>query len=174
MKIVCTVLTFATLTCCFCSKDNDNGNNGPSAQDTSFMNHATYINLGEVSAGNLAVSKGTQPAIQQFGQSMISDHTTAQEDLKRVASGFNHNLPPDTDAEHKAKAALLMSLNGRLFDSTYIYMMVEGHGKAIQLHESEVQAGFNKNVKKYASDKLQVIRHHKMMADSIAMALFPR
>ena len=173
MKIVSTVLAIATLTCCFCSKDDDSDNARPSAQDTSFMNHATYINLGEVSAGNLAVSKGSHQAIKQFGQSMIGDHTSAQEDLKRVAADLRHNLPGDTDAEHKAKAALLMSLSGSRFDSTYIYMMVEGHNKAIQLHESEVQAGSNGNVKRYASDKLQVIRHHQMMADSIANALFP-
>lgn len=104
---------------------------------------------------------------------MIADHTSAQEDLKKVAADLRHNLPGDTDAAHKAKAALLMSLSGSRFDSTYIHMMVEGHNKAIQLHESEAQAGSNGNVKRYASDKLQVIRHHKMMADSIANALFP-
>lgn len=174
MKIVCTVLAFATLTCCFCSKDDDNNNGRPTSQDTSFMNHATYINLGEVSAGNLAVSKGMHAAIQQFGQSMISDHTGAQEDLKKIASNVKHSLPGDTDAEHKAKAALLMSLSGNHFDSTYIYMMVEGHDKAIQLHDSEVRMGSNNQVKQYATDKLQVIRHHRMMADSIARALFPR
>jgi putative membrane protein len=174
MKIVCTLMGVAVLTCCFCSKDDDNSNSRPTAQDSSFMNHATYVNLGEVSAGNLAISKGTQAAIQQFGQSMIGDHTSAQEDLKKIALNVNHNLPGDTDAEHKAKAAMLMSLSGNPFDSTYIYMMVEGHDKAIQLHEAEVQQGSNKDIKRYASDKLQVIRHHRMTADSLARVLFPR
>ncbi|WP_114791266.1 DUF4142 domain-containing protein [Niabella yanshanensis] len=64
-------------------------------------------------------------------------------------------------------------LNQNRFNSTYIYMMVEDPKKAIQLHEPEVQAGSNANVKGYASDKLKIIRHHKMMADSLANALFP-
>ena len=157
-----------------CDKDDDNTPiNNYSAKDRDFMAKATYINLGEVSSGNLALQKTSTPAIVTFANMMITDHTNAHNQLKSMVQPKGGVVPADTDQEHKDMAAMLASLSGDAFDSTYIYMMVAGHDKAIALHQDEIQNGSNQELKDFASNKLPVIQHHRMMADSIAHALFP-
>jgi putative membrane protein len=154
-------------------KDDDNDNTGINQKDRDFMTMATYSNLGEVSSGNLAVGKAINASVKNFGTMMIADHGSAHQQLSSIASGHNYTLPSETDQEHKDMAQMLMMLDGDAFDSTYMYMMVQGHDKAIALHQEEIQNGRNSDVKQYAREKLEVIEHHRIMADSLAQALYP-
>jgi putative membrane protein len=153
-----------------CDKDDDDDMN---QKDRDFMTHASYINFGEVDAGNLAMQRAGDSAITHYGNMMINDHSMAQNDLTTIAANYDVQLPAETDQEHKNMANMLMMLQGDAFDSTYIYMMVQGHDKAISLHQDEVQNGYNQDVKEYAAEKLVKIQHHRALADSIAKALFP-
>jgi len=155
-----------------CNDDDDNGMQ-LSQKDMDFMNRATYINLGEVGSGNIAVQKAMNTPVKDFGSMMIADHTNAHQQLSSIASDNGYTLPSETDQEHKSMANMLMMLDGDTFDSTYMYMMVQGHDKAIALHQDELQNGKNKAVKEYAQDKLEVIQHHRHLADSLAHALYP-
>jgi putative membrane protein len=156
-----------------CDKDDDTSPEKYSAKDKDFMAKATYTNLGEINSGNLAVQKATSQAVINFGSMMVTDHTNAQVQLKNLAQPNGHVLPSDTDQEHKDMAAMLSSLSGDAFDSTYMYMMISGHDKAIALHQDEIQNGSDTDLKNFAAEKILVIQHHRMMADSIAHALFP-
>ena len=137
------------------------------------MTQASYTNFGEVDAGKFATQRSGDSAITGFGNMMINDHSMAQNDLAIVAQAHGTSLPLETDQEHKDMYNMLMMLNGNAFDSTYIYMMVKGHDKAIALHQDEVQNGQNMDVKQYAAEKLVTIQHHRTIADSIAKALYP-
>lgn len=137
------------------------------------MMRATYVNLGEINAGNLAVQQAVNSAVKGYGQTMIADHSMAHTDMIAIAGNEGVQLPAETDQEHKDMAVMLSMQQGEAFDSMYIYMMVTGHDKAITLHEHEIQNGQSEEVRQYAADKLEKIRHHRMMADSIAHALFP-
>lgn len=153
-----------------CNKDDEEDMN---QKDRDFMMRASYTNLGEVNAGNLAMQRSGDSSIKGFGNMMINDHSMAQNDLNNIASNYDVSLPTETDEEHKNMANMLMMLQGDAFDSTYIYMMIQGHDKAISLHQDEAQNGSNRDVKKYAAEKLVKIQHHRTLADSIAKALFP-
>jgi putative membrane protein len=157
-----------------CDKDDDNTPvNNYSAKDKEFITKATYINLGEINSGNIALQKTSNPPIVAFANMMITDHTSAHNQLKDMVQPKEQAVPSDTDQEHKNMATVLSSLSGDAFDSTYIYMMVAGHDKAIALHQDEIQNGSDQELKNFASGKLPVIQHHRMVADSLAHALFP-
>ena len=145
-----------------------------SQKDQSFMVNATYSNIGEVETGNIARQRAMDAAVTNFGSMMVSDHGKAHNELQDIAQDVSYILPTATDKEHKDMAAMLMNLSGRVFDSTYMYMMVAGHDKAIALFQDEVANGQNPTVKSYAADKLPTLTHHRHMADSIARTLFPR
>ena len=168
-----TFLLLGTAACFVFTSCDKEDNDDTNTQDTTFMNQATYINLGEIASGEIAKTKASEAVVKEFGEMMITDHTTAHNDLKTVAERINHTLPGDTDKKHKDMAALLMSLDGRAFDSTYMHMMVKGHNEAIMLHEQQLMGGDNPAVVAYAENKIRVIKHHRMMADSIARVLFP-
>ena len=161
-----------------CKKDDDNNNNNNngnnlSQTDKDFMNRATYSNLSEVETGNMAKQKGTTATITNYGDMMVQDHGKAHNELSDIAQDRRYSLPTETDQEHKDMAAMLMALNGRAFDSTYIHKMVEAHDKTIVIFQNEISNGQSADVKSYASNKLPALQHHRHMADSIANAMFP-
>lgn len=166
--IILAAFTFLILSSC--DKDDDED---MSQKDRDFMRQATFINFGEIDAGNIALQHGTESSVKMYGNMMVTDHAAAQNDLLSIAMRYNVQLPDETDQEHKDMAALLMTLNGNVFDSTYLYKMISGHDKAIMLHEDEIRNGNHKDVKHYASAKLATIQHHRAHADSLARALFP-
>jgi putative membrane protein len=152
-----------------CTKNDDKNNTNPLSQaDKDFLNKVTYTNLGEVEAGNIAQARGINSAVINYGMMMENDHSAAHDQLKSIAEDYNYSLPGETDQEHKDMAAMLNSLSGDVFDSTYIHKMIEGHDKAITLLQNEISSGQNTAVKAYASEKLPTIQHHRHMADSIA------
>jgi putative membrane protein len=156
-----------------CGKDDDTFPDYYNSIDNDFMIKATYINKGEVDAGNIALQRALHPGVKDFGTVMITDHNAAQAALEYLVTPRGKTLPSETDQEHKDMAATLMSLTGDAFDSTYLYMMIAGHNKAIALHQNEIQNGYDELLKKYATDKLAIIQHHRMVADSLAHALYP-
>lgn len=168
-----TLLLFGTTTLIFaasCHKDDDHDLNG---SDRSFMTQATYINLAEISTGTLAAQRGTHGEVKAYGTLMINDHNNAQQELASIATAVGFTLPADTDEEHKAMGLMLSGLSGDAFDSTYLYKMVEGHDEAIALFEDENANGSNPSLKEYTSAKLPALKHHRMMADSLAHTLYP-
>jgi putative membrane protein len=153
-----------------CNKDDNENMN---QKDRDFITQASYINYGEVDAGNLATQHSADSSIIRFGKMMVADHSKAQNDLANVAYYYKASLPDGTDQKHTDMAAMLAMLQGDAFDSTYIYMMVEGHDEAIALYGDEVQNGLNEAVKQYAAETFVKIKQHRELADSIARALFP-
>jgi len=154
-------------------QNDQNEVNGLSHQDKEYMDKITYVNLGEIDAGNLAKQHGSNASIIDFGNMMVEDHGQAHKDLLNIATDKSYSLPSETNQEHKDMGAKLSALSGREFDSTFIYMMVKGHEKAIELEQDEIDKGKDEAVKGYASKTLPVIQHHRNFADSLAHALFP-
>src|SRR5215217_2386970 len=94
-----TGLTFAA-----CDKTNENDLN---EQDETFLLKASVSNTAEVSAGNLALSKATNPAVKSFAAHMVSEHTLAQSDLKLVSNNVAFPVKDSLDPAHQAIAAQL-------------------------------------------------------------------
>lgn len=156
----------------FSCKKNDNSNtNGTSTADHSFMAQASYSNMAEVDAGQLASTQGNDAMVRSYGHTMVSDHTTAENDLQAVASQVTYNLPSGVDSMHMALKAQLATMSGRAFDSMYMHMQVNDHNAAITLFQNEASNGYNQNVKNYANKYLPKLQMHKQMADSIIAAM---
>jgi putative membrane protein len=151
-----------------CDKDDDDTDPEYNSTDREFVMKASMANTAEIDAGSLASTKATDGGIQDFGEMMVSDHTTAKSQLKDIADDLRLPAPDSLDAEHVALKTLLMSLSGRAFDSAYIHSQVKDHQAAIDLFNTQVQNGRNQRLKDYASGQLPHLQHHLDMADSLA------
>ena len=58
----------------------------PNAQDLAFVQQATASGLAEVSEGQTATAKSSVPAVRDFGQRMVTDHTAANNQLSAIAA----------------------------------------------------------------------------------------
>ena len=80
----------------------------------------------------LAAQKAQSPEVKRFGECMASDHSMANEQLKKVVSQKDVALPADMDASGKREYEKLQKLSGAQFDREYMKAMVSDHQKDIR------------------------------------------
>jgi len=137
------------------------------APDVTFAAAAAQANLGEVALGHLANERGEHADVRQFGERMVSDHTTAYNRLKDAASGLKVTLPDDPGATQNAQKQKLSALHGTAFDKAYARLMVEDHKKAIALFQNEAQEGTHDDLTQYAEKTLPILQEHQRMAERL-------
>ena len=80
-----------------------------SAKDSArFAANAAQGGMTEVELGKLAIQRGTEPSVKEFGQRMIADHTRANNELKLVAAEKNIELPSDLNSSQKSTMEKLL------------------------------------------------------------------
>lgn len=174
MKITSKVLLFslaASLTFFACKKSKSNNTQTLSSQDQAFISKASLSNTAEIQAGGLADSTSDTATIRAFGQQMVTDHTTAQNDLKTLGGNFNVSVKDSVDSMHSSLINTLRGLSGRMFDSVYIMSQIKDHQAAISDFQNEINEGNQSNVINYANKYLPKLQMHLQMADSIATAM---
>ena len=137
------------------------------SSDRKFVTEAALSGMAEVELGRLAVERGASAAVKQFGQRMVDDHTRANEELMRLASGLGITVPA-LDAKHRAPISKLSRLSGAEFDRAYMKQMVTDHQKAVSLFQREAERGAHADLKSFAAGKLPALQEHLRMAREMA------
>jgi putative membrane protein len=132
-----------------------------------FMMDAAQDSHLEIELGKLAQERGSSPAVKEFGERMVEEHTKALDKLKTAASDVNVTIPDELQAKHKATVDRLSKLSGEEFDQAYMKSMVQDHKKAVNLFERTSKNAQNEAVKNYASETSPALREHPELAPKI-------
>jgi putative membrane protein len=163
---------FASVFAISACDDDDDNERSLNAVDDNFVEKAALANMTEVDFGQLASTKATNTAVKAFAQHMVSEHTTAQNELRDIADDYNNiDWPDDLDQQHQQIKQQLMTLTGYAFDSLYMASQVMDHETTRNLFQNEITNGTEQRVKSYASKYLPGIEHHLHQADSIRNVL---
>jgi len=130
--------------------------------DQSFFTQASQANLAEIAAGKLAESKGNSK-VKSLGRQMVTDHTTAQNELVALAKKENITIPMSTDADHQNALSDLNKLSGKSFDSAYIASQLADHKTAVALFSEESVNGTDPGAKAFATKYLPKLKMHLQM-----------
>src|SRR5450432_1540679 len=109
------VTTFCTFLGCWAvlAHQQTTGSGHTSATtDDAFVKKAAQGGMAEVKLGQLAVDNGSNDAVKQFGQRMVTDHTKANGELKDAAAKENISVPTDINAKDQAIYDSLSKLSG--------------------------------------------------------------
>lgn len=123
-----------------------------SEKDKLFMKKAAKGGMMEVAMGKLAEQNGQNADVKSFGQRMVTDHSKANDELKKIAGEKNVQLPAK---EPKGSWSS---------DKTYMDMMVKDHEKDLAEFQQEANDGTDPDVKKFADDTAKVIQEHLQLA----------
>ena len=137
---------------------------GLSPADRAFVAKAAQGGLMEVTAGKLAAQRGLDPAVKEFGQKMVTDHTAANDKLKALANSKQMVLPDSVSDDQNAALGKLEALSGTEFDKMYAHMMVKDHVEDISEFEKEAKRGQDGDVLSFAESTLPTLRQHLMLA----------
>jgi putative membrane protein len=141
-----------------------------SSQDRMFMDQASEINLTEISLGKFAEARATMTAERKLGARYARDHTTAQANLRALASRLHVTLPT-TAGKNAATVARIEAEKGRSLDDSFVSVSISGHKAAIAIFRKEESTGSNSAVKAYATHYLPMLQTHLRMAEQAESAL---
>jgi putative membrane protein len=135
-----------------------------SANDRNFVTTAAEDGHAEVELGKLAQQNGSSPAVKQFGQRMIDDHTKAGKELETIATKLGMTPPKEPGSKQQADIKKFSKLTGEKFDREYADHMVKDHEKAVALFEKQAKNGDAAELKAFASKTLPTLQEHLKMA----------
>ncbi len=139
-----------------------------SAQDQLFCLRAAEGNLAEITFARLALSKSRNASVRQTAQSILMGHTKAQSDLMALQKAKNITMMPMLSATHMAVQDALQKANGEVFDRMYMAGQTSDHENTIALFSSEINAGTDADLKRYASQYLPDIVGHTILIYNVA------
>ncbi|HEX5424435.1 MAG TPA: DUF4142 domain-containing protein [Candidatus Acidoferrales bacterium] len=129
-----------------------------------FAKKAAQDDLAEIKMGTLAQQKGGTPAVRDFGQRLVRDHTKNLDELKSVAQQQNITLPTEPNSTQMIDYKNLSSLNTAEFDKKFARHMVNDHVRAVTEFKAEAKNGTNPQIKNFAAKSVPVLETHLRLA----------
>lgn len=135
--------------------------------DHDFMVEAASGGMMEVQLGKYAAANAASPAVKQFGQMMVADHTAADSVLTTIAQVKGIAIPGMPGDKHQQHIDELTKKKGTDFDKAYMSLMVDDHKDDIDKFEDEAKNGRNEDIRNFAAQTLPVLRKHLDAAKKI-------
>lgn len=137
-----------------------------SKKDQEFMQKAAAGGLYEVSAGNLAQTKGQSEGVKSFGAMLVKDHSAANEELKALAASKGVTLPSTLPA---AKQKRLDKISAdKNFDKEFVKEVgLDDHKQDIKLFEKAGKDADDADVKAFATKTLPTLKAHREHAEGL-------
>lgn len=137
-----------------------------------YVTKAQQADLFEIEAGKIAMQRAQNASVKNFAQQMVEHHTMAANRFSASAREAGVVAPsPQLDAEHMKKLADLKAASNNAFDKTYMNMQVEGHEKALRMHQTYAQSGDNMKLKTAAGAMVPMVSEHRVYAQQISSTL---
>ncbi len=128
--------------------------------DADFIATANDIVNAEIAAGKLAMTKGLDKRIRNFGRIMVKDYTKGAAKLAKLSAAKRVPLSGSLRNETANKIAALGSMSGKDFDRAYIDYITADHENAIAIFEKAQKNCFDKEIKTTARKGILVFKRH--------------
>lgn len=110
----------------------------------------------------------TNPAIAQFANQMIADHTKSTQIVAQAASADKlRPRSPMLDAKQAKDLATLRAASGTARDTLYVSQQKLAHAQALTLMQGYASDGTATNLKAAAGQIVPVVQMHKDMIDKM-------
>ena len=139
-----------------------------SQESIEFANKAATGGMMEVELGKLAQQNAKSQRVKDFGSMMVTDHSQANEELKRLASENNITLPASLPADQQQHIDLMSKMKADAFDNHYMDMMVNDHKGDIGEFKKEAAGSNHDAFNTFAAKTLPTLQKHLDSAMAIS------
>lgn len=141
-----------------------------SPAERAFVIEAADTGLYEVSGGQMAAAKGTQPAVRAFGTMLVTQHRVAYGELQAVANANGITLPINVEADRRAKLDRLAQLTGVAFDREFVQTVgIADHEAAIARFTTAARDVRNTGLKAWIDKTLPALQRHLQEARQLPL-----
>jgi putative membrane protein len=139
--------------------------------DLDFVLKAASGGMEEVALGDLAAQKAQSQQVKELAQLIVQDHTTANQELMRIAQSKGIQVPETTSPASQTVAASMSELNGPKFDLAYIMQQQGAHLATVALFDFAANHAMDPDVKAFAQKYLPKIQAHTRKIEETAQGL---
>jgi putative membrane protein len=137
-------------------------------EDRDFLENAAQSGHAEIEGSRMAQESDAGPAVRQFAQKMIEDHTQANKELIDLANRKGFTVPDEPSLAQRTELLALKALSGGAFDTMYsARIAVAAHENAVELFEKATQEVKDADIRAYAEKTLPKLREHLEMARAL-------
>ena len=172
------IVSFCLFTFASCTKNtNDDSKKAAEEQNeekfdnaaledgSEFAVTAADAGMMEVQLATLALTKASSVKVKEFAQTMVDDHSKANQELKALAQKKNITLPTTLSDKHQKKFDEMSEKTGADFDKEYCDLMVKDHKDVVDMFKKAQDNAKDPDLKVWASEKLPTLEHHLTMAE---------
>jgi len=137
--------------------------------DTKIVAHLHHVNQMEIDLGKAAQKSGTA-GVKVYGQTLVTDHQSADKDLTSFAKTHKvSSIPADKpmadadkqdDKDMQAQVTKLKSLKGADFDRAFLTMMTAGHDKELAKIDVAMGAATDPDLQSMLKSVKPVLQRH--------------
>jgi len=136
-------------------------------KDSKVIREVAADNLLEIRLGAIAKKKATNPAVQQFGDRMVTDHTWMLENWKALVTKSGFPFQPGLRDEQEQEVKRLEKMSGAEFDRAYMTAMIQDHQNAIVKFQNERNTANSEPVRTRMSSDLPALQQHLDLATQV-------
>ena len=167
-KWMCFIVAALSLAIVGCDKKDEAADTRTNFTDSSFAVLASMINAGEVAVSQVVADSSDDPAVVDFAEMMIADHTAAQQELLSVTGQVGLGTSNTIDQDHQQLISSLLTLKGTALDSLYMISQVAAHEKSIDIYKNHGGHGLYRYLKFYTNELLPVLTTHLQQARTLS------
>lgn len=134
--------------------------------ERNFLQSAAEINSTEVELGRIAEQKSSNPDIQKIGQSLIRDHTAANQQLQRLASSKGVTITEQPTSSQQRMINSLSQTTGDRFNKQFLRQTRLSHERALALFERTSRRAQDPDIRNWASQMVPPVKEHLAMLRS--------
>ncbi|HEX4024052.1 MAG TPA: DUF4142 domain-containing protein [Steroidobacteraceae bacterium] len=142
---------------------------GVNRSDTQrFITDTTYANQAEIANARYALAHSESADVKQFARQMITDHTKANGELKRIAAHDGYSAPTGLQSGDREAMARLELERGAAFDASYAQSQAQDHTEVVaQFKRAEQDSRLDPAVRRFAQMTLPTLEDHLQMANQL-------
>jgi len=131
-----------------------------------FLQNALQGANSEIMLGRMAAERARSPAVREFGQTLVSDHQQARQELRDLGRNFGLRPGWQPSDEARDERQKLDGLRGRDFDREFVRFMIDDHRKDISEFRDEANEQHGR-VSELARNQIPTMRNHLRMARAL-------
>lgn len=136
--------------------------------DAKFVKQEAAAGMAVVKTAELGAQKATRPEVKAFAQRLVTDHSTANEELTKLAAVKGVELSASMEPKHAESFQKLEKTETADFDKEFLKVAVSGHKKCINNFEDAAKDAKDNDVKMWAEKTLPTLKAHLAQAQDLS------
>lgn len=128
-----------------------------------YVQMAASSDMFEIQSSQLAMSRAQTPAVRQFAEMMVREHTQLSQQLMAAARASGMAMSPTMLPMHAEMLARLQAMSGAAFEAEYGRQQLMAHEMAVALHSNYAARGDTPALRTVAAAAAPRVSQHLAM-----------